>query len=159
MLAMVDNDNDGSAFGIEMYLNCIYDRLCAMTERANVHTDEQAIVSRFNICARAVPRNMFMELCDRQRSGEDIFGPGVPARYPDWANVISTITTWKLYNDREDYTYDLLATAQMGDEARQREYALSFIQWWEQRYLVTKPFYRPPQRPLRMHKHANPYLQ
>ena len=124
---------------------------------ANVRADEY-VVSVFNRYALAVPRDMWMKLCEQQRVTHNVFGEMRNGQYPDWAVMISTITNWKLLNEREDYTYDLLATAWMGDAARQREYALSFIQWWEQRFKISKPFHRPPQRRLRTHEHANPHV-
>ena len=123
---------------------------------ANVHTNEY-VVQLFNRYAHAVPRDLWMTLCEQQRT-RNVFSEMRDGRYPDWAVMISTITNWKMLNDRDDYTYDLLSTAWMGDEARQREYALSFIQWWEQRFIISKPFNRPPQRPLRTHEHANSHV-
>ena len=40
---------------------------------ANVHTNEY-VVQLFNRYARAVPRDLFMKLCDQQRATGNVFG-------------------------------------------------------------------------------------
>ena len=120
-----------------------------MSVNANVNADEY-IVTLFNRYAQQVPVTEYNRLWEQQNAGTNVFGEMHNGRLPDWAVMVMTITTWKLFNEpRNDYTYDLLSTAGMGNEDRQRQYAMSFIEWWAERFKIQKPFNRPPQRPLR----------
>jgi len=50
----------------------VFTRLYAMSVNANVHANEYR--SLFNRYARAVPRDLFMKLCDQQRATGNVFG-------------------------------------------------------------------------------------
>lgn len=129
-----------------------------MSGNANVNADEY-IVTLFNRYAQQVPANEYNRLWEQQNNGTNVFGEMRNGRLPDWAVVVMRITTWKLFNEpRNDYTYDLLSTAAMGNEDRQRQYAMSFIEWWSERFKIQKPFNRPPRRPLRTQQHANSHV-
>ena len=135
---------------------------------ANVNADVNAdvnaneyIVTLFNMYANQVPMDMYNRLWDQQNSGNHVFGDMQNGPLPDWAIMIMTITTWKLFNaPRNDYTWELLSTAALGNEHRQKQYAMSFIKWWSEQSIKPKPFnpHRQMRAPARTQEHAGAWM-
>ena len=130
---------------------------------ANVNADvnvNEYIVTLFNRYANRVPVDEYNRLWDEQNSGNHVFGEMQNGQLPDWAIMIMKITFWKLFNNSNDYTWELLSTEALGNEDRQKQYAMSFIKWWWEHSIKPKPFkpHRQVRAPARTQEHAGAWM-
>ena len=125
---------------------------------ANVNANKY-IVALFNLYAKQVPVDMYNRLWEDQNAGTPVFGDMQNGQLPDWAIMIMTITTWKLFHEQENYTWELLSSAALGNEDRQKQYAMSFIQWWSEHSRKPKSFNVQAPAPARTQEHAGAWTE